>query len=263
MTDFKSKAPEASIYFNINIKKSPIIPVQHALLKLNVFNLFQVKSAYDNNLAYISQQLAMLREKMLREQVRLKNIIEEKDKKIKSQDRKIMKLKSVIELQKSQVVATKPCTCDSNTTMEKTKADNLYSNYRGNTVSLRRQPKFTKGSERPSSVSKIRQTYSCQNISLLGIEKNPKDASDISLKLSENHFPVNSQALTTQKPNSYIISDKDSGFGSFRSSPVNSEEYPKPEDKRSTKAEKYKRRERRKTVSIQLHHLQQQIIAIT
>ena len=237
--------------------------MQDDLLKLIVFNLFQVKSVYENNLAYISQQLAMLREKMLGEQVRLKNIIEEKDRKIKSQDRQIMKLKSVIELQKSQVLSKKPCTCDINKTMENTRSTHFYPNYRGNTVSLRRQPKFTKASGRPSSVSKIRQTYSCQNISLVGIEKNPKDASDIPLKLSENLLPVNSQTLTTQKPNSCIISDKDSGFGSFRSSPVNSEEYPTPEEKRSTKAEKYKRRERRKTVSIQLHHLQQQILTST
>ena len=122
-------------------------------------------------------------------------------------------------------------------------------------MSLRRQPKFTKGSERPTSVTKIRQTYSCQNISLVGIDDNTKDAKEIPKKLSENQ---NSQTLITQEPNLCKISDKDSGFGSFRSSTLNSEENPKAI--KSTATEKYKRRERRKTVSIQLHHLQQQIM---
>ena len=199
----------------------------------------------------------------MKEQVRLTNMLEEKDRRIKSQDMQIIRSKDVTELQKSQVAARKPCTCDTNTKMEKTNSKILYPNYRGNTVSLRRQPKFTKGSERPTSVSKIRQTYSCQNISLVGIDNNPRNAKEIPIKHSENIFPQNPQTLITQKHNSHIISDKDSGFGSFRSNTVNPEEYPKPKEIESKTTQKYKRRERRKTVSIQLHHLHQQIITST
>ena len=71
---------------------------------------------------------------------------------------------------------------------------------------------------------------------------------------------MNTAGLVPEKHNSCIISDKDSGFGSFRSNTVDPEECPKPKELKSTTTEKYKRRERRKTVSIQLHHLQQQII---
>ena len=94
---------------------------------------------------------------MVKEQLRLNNIIEEKDRRIKSQDVQIIRLKHVIELQKSQVAARKPCACEINTKMENVIPSNLYSNNRENTLSLRRQPKFTKGSERPTSVSKIRE----------------------------------------------------------------------------------------------------------
>ena len=92
---------------------------------------------------------------MVKEQLRLNNIIAEKDRKIKSQDIQIIRLKSVLDLQTSQVEAVQPCSCDNNIRIEKTRSNNFYSNYRGNTVSLRRQPKFTKESERPSMLREV------------------------------------------------------------------------------------------------------------
>ena len=73
--------------------------------------MFQVRHTSNYNLTYINQQLAMLKEKMVKEQMRLNTLIEKKDIKIKSQNDQIIKMKSFIKCQKSRKADIPKKTC--------------------------------------------------------------------------------------------------------------------------------------------------------
>jgi hypothetical protein len=268
--------------------------------------VFQVRDTSNYNLTYINQQLAMLKEKMVKEQMRLNTLIVNKDLKIKSQNDQIIKMKSLIRCQKSKSADIPEKTCLS-IKVENERLHDFYAQGKSHTTSLKRQPKFTKGSERPkfhNSMNKMRPAMSCQNLSTLTQVKGPYDSPPNPMASSCENLSSDSTktAILTRKTlnmklHSDIISDKDSGFGSFRSdkltnldkqgdglniSPTvtvgankkleenrgilktswafvetnNNNNYEdKSAQKYSAQTEKCKRRERRKTVSIQLHHL--------
>jgi hypothetical protein len=217
----------------------------------------------------------MLKEKMVKEQMRLNTLTEKKDKKIKSQNDQIIKMKSFIKCQKSRKADIPEKNCLSikveNTSMLRVENERLHDFYaqgKSHTTSLKRQPKFTKGSERPkfhNSMNKMRPAMSCQNLSILTQATRPYDSPPNLMASSCENLSADSTktAILTRKTlnlklHSDIISDKDSGFGSFRSDKLtnNNNNYEdKSAHKYSAQTEKCKRRERRKTVSIQLHHL--------
>ena len=81
---------------------------------------------------------------------------------------------------------------------------------------------------------------------------------NLSKKAAENSI-VPLRKTVILKHSYDVLSDKDSGFGSFRSINNNLEENKVEKSEKSEKSVKpkdiHKRRERRKTVSIQLHQL--------
>jgi hypothetical protein len=183
----------------------------------------------------------MLKEKMVKEQMRLNTLIEKKDIKIKSQNNQIIKMKSFIKCQKSRRAEITEKTGISIKVedismirVENERLHHFYAQGKSHTISLKRQPKFTKGSERPkfqNTINKMRPAISCQNLSTLKQVTRSFDS------------PQNLMASSSD-----IISDKDSGFGSFRSDKL-SVNYNNYEEKSAAKysapTEKCKRRERR------------------
>ena len=158
--------------------------------------------------------------------------------------------------------------------IENERLHDFYAQAKSHTTSLKRQPKFTKGSERPkfhNTINKMRPAMSCQNLSTLTkVSKShdlfPNLLASSCENLSED---LTKQAILMRKKSnlklhSDVISDKDSGFGSFRSDKLtnNNNNYgDKSAHKYTAETEKSKRRERRKTVSIQLHHLPVSILS--
>ena len=135
--------------------------------------MFQVRHTSNYNLAYINQQLAMLKEKMVKEQMRLNTLIAKKDIKIQTQTDQIIKMKSLINCQKSRKADIPEKNClsikvedSSMLRVENERLHDFYAQGKSHTTSLKRQPKFTKGSERPkfhNTINKMRPAMSCQN----------------------------------------------------------------------------------------------------
>ena len=113
--------------------------------------MFQVRQTSAYNLTCINQQLALLKEKMIKEQKRLNTLIEKKDEQIKSQNDQILNLRNMSKSQQSKRADTPEKSgisiriADSSKLSDKTeRLHDFYAHTKSYTTSLRRQPKFTK-----------------------------------------------------------------------------------------------------------------------
>ena len=218
-----------------------------------------------DQLMFLSKQLSLLKESLVKEQLRLNLIIEEKDKKIREQDQLIRKLQrclNLFQIQRSQTddqAANNVLRCTNNDKDDRI----MINNSRPRVVSLRRQPKFTRGSERPIVPNRVRPSVSCQNISFLGIGgkslmKNQHDIPGVEKCIVNNEQEIIiKEKGAVSKSLSEDTHDKESGFGSFRSqedtdfNKIN-EEAKKENIKKAVK----NKRERRKTTVVNFQNLQ-------
>ena len=125
---------------------------------------FQVRETTDSNLDFILHQLYLLKAKLTEEQRRLSNIIQRKDKKIKSQKHLIRKMKNQIEMQSLQIseeffkistvnnMSLPTILVEDATEMTEKPVTNSEGirEPRSHSTTLRRQSKLTRGAERPN-----------------------------------------------------------------------------------------------------------------
>ena len=206
--------------------------------------MLQVMESSDSKLAYINHQLSLLKERMTQEQSRLNTMMEKKDRKIQSQNHLIKKMKNLIEMQKFQMTtggcqivhkqinfkmgeAKEPLPTigdSSKLKVELNTDDDVYTEARSHTSSLKRQSKFIKGASRPKLFasknisSNLQPSVSCQNLSKIS-------HTNLSAASCENLFANPTHQLKPAVPSRRNVnqklyndmSDQDSGFWSVKS----------------------------------------------